>query len=249
MTSRNLFREQYRVKISIHNSEQQNQHFHLRAIAGAIDVIFASFVTSRASQNRYSRRNGANQAESIVAKNYHTNGVNYPSKLVGHAVYLSSRDIAIAHRRSLIHFGRDARRESITFLQMRGRKVVQICGVYESSSFRTFRAFLEYILPAGGSSAINITRDSNPLPNQVEGGKDDGGGSGERVIVFPVSRFSVLHPFMVFLPVSCFSTVVLLHLIFISIHLGEVGLHILLKAVKMSNLSLLALKIQTIKNR
>ena len=69
--------------------------------------------------------------------------------LVGHAVHLSSRDIAIAHRRSFIHFGRDARRGSITFLQMGGRKVVQICGIYESSSFeRSERSSNTYCLLA-----------------------------------------------------------------------------------------------------
>jgi len=36
---------------------------------------------------------------------------------------------------------------------------------------RTFRAFLEYILPAGGSSAINITRGSN-RPTSDERGED-----------------------------------------------------------------------------
>lgn len=40
---------------------------------------------------------------------------------------------------------------------------------------RMFRAFLEYILPAGGSSAINITRGLRALhPTRGEGGEDDG---------------------------------------------------------------------------
>lgn len=116
---------------------------------------------------------------------------------------------------------------------------------------RTFRAFLEYILPAGGSSAINITRGSNSPPNRRRGGRRRRGRIGRESNSFPSQpfltapspplpppSFTVLHPFPVFLPVPRFSTVVLLQLvyIFISIHLGEVGPHILLKAVKMSNL-------------
>jgi len=147
---------------------------------------------------------------------------------------------------------RDARRGSITFLQVGGRKVVANMWRLRVVFVRTFRAFLEYILPAGGSSAINITRDSNPLPSRDEGGKDDGGGSGERVIVFPVSPFSVLHPFTVFPPCAPFFDGRLTpSRIYLSLSILAKLVYIFCwKRLKWAiSLSLLALKISAIRNR
>lgn len=113
---------------------------------------------------------------------------------------------------------------------------------------RTFRAFLEYILPAGGSSAINITRGSNPPPNRRRGGRRRRGRIGRESNSFPSQPFlttlppSPSSPFPFSILSRCFSLCPVFRrssysssYIFISIHLGEVGLHILLKAVKMSN--------------
>jgi len=89
-------------------------------------------------------------------------------------MYPSLRNIAVAHRGSLINFGLlVARRGSITFSPSGGEEGG--CGGganmwrLQVVFVRTFRAFLEYILPAGGSSAINITRGSN-RPTSDEGG-------------------------------------------------------------------------------
>lgn len=57
---------------------------------------------------------------------------------------------------------------------------MRIYGVYESSSRSNVRAFLEYILPAGGSSAINITRSSNPPGRRVREGVETGRGRSGR---------------------------------------------------------------------
>lgn len=54
---------------------------------------------------------------------------------------------------------------------------------------RTFRAFLEYILPAGGSSAINITRGSNSPPNRRRGGRRRRGRIGRESNSFPSQPF------------------------------------------------------------
>lgn len=129
---------------------------------------------------------------------------------------------------------------------------------------RTFRAFLEYILPAGGSSAINITRGSNPRPDRERGGRRRRGRIGRESNSFPSQPFLTPFPpppppplsrrppvFPGVSPCAPFFDGRLTPApvyIFISIHLGEVGLHILLKVVKMSNLSLLALKISAIRN-
>lgn len=73
----------------------------------------------------------------------------------------------------------------------------RIYDVYKSSSFvrSNVRAFLEYILPAGGSSAINITRGSNPRSDgRRRGRRRRERHGGERVIVFPVSRSNPVPP-------------------------------------------------------
>lgn len=121
---------------------------------------------------------------------------------------------------------------------------------------RTFRAFLEYILPAGGSSAINITPGSNPPPDRRRGGRRRRGRIGRESNSFPSQPFLTPCPPPPLFPVHrCFSLCPVFRrssysssYIFISIHLGEVGLHILPKAVKMSNLSRLPLKIWAIRN-
>lgn len=111
-------------------------------------------------------------------------------------MYPSSRDIAFAHRGSLIHFGRDPRRGSITFPdggtgtgEKAAEVVVQICGVYKSSSFeRSERSSNTYCLLAVAAQLTSLGAQTL-RPTGGEGAEDDGGGSGERVIVFPVSRF------------------------------------------------------------
>lgn len=104
----------------------------------------------------------------------------------GETIPIGIRDTRI-HRRAILRAGfvrsgspiflPDARR--VTFPRGIGKGLRDgMCGRtwrLRVVFVRTFRAFLEYILPAGGSGAINITRASNPpCPTVGEGGKDDG---------------------------------------------------------------------------
>lgn len=61
---------------------------------------------------------------------------------------------------------------------------------------RMLRAFLEYILPAGGSSAINITRGSEPSVRLVAKGVKTTGRIGRESNSFPSQPFltPALHP-------------------------------------------------------
>lgn len=59
---------------------------------------------------------------------------------------------------------------------------------------RMFRAFLEYILPAGGSSAINITRGSEPSVRLVAKGLKTTGRIGRESNSFPSQSFLTRHP-------------------------------------------------------
>lgn len=156
MTARNLFREISRENIDA--LRRTTSKFSPIAL-----VAIAPF--SRRSQLLARHRTDIREAlqirRSIVAKNYHTNGADYPSKLVGHAC-IHCRAILrsiVAHRGSLIHFGRDPYRGSVTFPEGGGRaaEVVQICGVYKSSSFeRSERSSNTYCLLAVAAQLTSL---------------------------------------------------------------------------------------------
>lgn len=121
-------------------------------------------------------------------------------------------------RASLVHSGRPIFvPETSLFHGGRGGAEVRCGNVWRSRVVfvRTFRAFLEYILPAGGSGAINITRGLKPFVRPVTKGVKTP-APGRESNSFPSQPFLTRQ-----LPLP-----VQLSRVSISVYLGGVGPHI-----------------------
>lgn len=149
--------------------------------------------------SRYSR-NVKLDAKHSCEKNYHTNRLS-----------IETRDAAYPSRASLVHFDRPG---SVTFQGWERRRDCANMWRLQVVFVRMFRAFLGYILPAGGSSAINITRDSEPSVRLVAKGLKTTGRIGRESNSFPSQSFLTPHPSPLSLRAP-FLTVVLLQLVYI----------------------------------